>query len=115
MKVLGNDDNFREYGPKCSKFIEKYDIYGGRPPTFNIEGKQRIKTFTGNQDLRYGREDSNPKNHIGEDNGLDDFIKSHGSDSVTIKHHNPYSEAPDKTDSIMICHCNLHTNKNLAR
>jgi len=99
------DNHFSELRESCDKFLEigiyrppndsravgaslkmwkeyftKSKIYGFDLDDFSDIENERIKTFTGNQDLRYGREDSNPKNHIGEDNGLDDFIKSHGSD-----------------------------------
>ena len=34
------------YG-RCGFIIEKFDMYGAPPPTFNIHGKRKVKTTVG--------------------------------------------------------------------
>ena len=34
-------------GPSCSKVIDKVDMFGSVPPSFNLEGKTQITTTIG--------------------------------------------------------------------
>jgi len=69
------------------EYFDKSEIYGFDVDDFSDVAREgdRITTFIGNQDLRYSRkENTNSKNHVGADIGLDDFIKTCGSDFDVI-------------------------------